>query len=53
MKRDYFIALEHHCNSQLELQEVLDQLAFDENGLIPIIAQDASISGHSDVCLDE
>ena len=42
MKRDYFIALEHHCNSQLELQEVLDQLAFDENGLIPIIAQDAS-----------
>ena len=43
MKRDYFIALEQHSNnSPLALPDVVDQLAFNEQGLIPVITQDAS-----------
>lgn len=43
MKRDYFIALEKHSNnSPLALPVVIDQLAFNEQGLIPVITQDAS-----------
>jgi phosphoribosyl-AMP cyclohydrolase len=43
MKRNYFIALEKRSNnSPLELSDVIDQLAFDEQGLIPVITQDAS-----------
>ena len=42
MKRDYFIALEHlENNSSLALNEVIEQLAFNEHGLIPVITQDA------------
>jgi phosphoribosyl-AMP cyclohydrolase len=42
MKRDYFIALEHlENNSSLALNEVIEQLAFNEQGLIPVITQDA------------
>ena len=42
MKRDYFIALEHlGNNSSLALNEVIEQLAFNEHGLIPVITQDA------------
>ena len=42
MKRDYFLALEQlHNNSLLALPEVIDQLAFNEQGLIPVITQDA------------
>ena len=42
MKRDYFIALEQlGKNSLLSLPEVIDQLAFNEQGLIPVITQDA------------
>ncbi len=42
MKRDYFIALEKNSNSSpLALPNVIDQLAFNEQGLIPVIAQDA------------
>ena len=43
MIRDYFKkveALEH--GSELELDEVIEQLAFNEQGLIPVITQDAS-----------
>ena len=42
MKRDYFIALEQlENNSSLALPEVIEQLAFNEQGLIPVITQDA------------
>jgi phosphoribosyl-AMP cyclohydrolase len=42
MKRDYFIALEQlKNNSSLALNEIIEQLAFNEQGLIPIITQDA------------
>ena len=42
MKRDYFIALEQlGNNSSLALPEVMEQLAFNEQGLIPVITQDA------------
>ena len=42
MKRDYFIALEQlGNNSSLALPEVIEQLAFNEQGLIPVITQDA------------
>ena len=42
MKRDYFIALEQlENNSSLALPEVIEQLAFSEQGLIPVITQDA------------
>ena len=38
MKRDYFIALEQlGNNSSLALPEVIEQLAFNEQGLIPVI----------------
>lgn len=43
MKRDFFINLEHlPHNSQLPLDGVIEQLAFDEKGLIPVITQEAS-----------
>ena len=43
MKRNYFIALEHYDNSvPLALPDVIDQLAFNEQGLIPVITQDAT-----------
>lgn len=43
MKRDYFIALEQYKNnSSLALSEVIEQLAFNEQGLIPVITQDAN-----------
>ena len=42
MKRDYFIALEQlGNNSSRNLPEVIEQLAFNEQGLIPVITQDA------------
>ena len=42
MKRDYFIAHERHSqNVPLKLSEVLDHLVFDQQGLIPVITQDA------------
>lgn len=42
MKRDYFIALEQlGNNSPLALPEVIEQLAFNGQGLIPVITQDA------------
>ncbi|KUJ84771.1 phosphoribosyl-AMP cyclohydrolase [Microbulbifer flavimaris] len=48
MIRDYFIGLEDHPNdSPVELSNVIDQLAFDDQGLIPVITQDA----HSKVML--
>jgi phosphoribosyl-AMP cyclohydrolase len=38
MKTDYFIAFEQlGNNSSLALSEVIEQLAFDEQGLIPVI----------------
>jgi len=43
LKRDYFIALEQKSNnSLLALPEVIEQLAFNEQGLIPVITQDAN-----------
>ncbi|AFT67187.1 MULTISPECIES: phosphoribosyl-AMP cyclohydrolase [Cycloclasticus] len=43
MKRDYFITLEQKSNnSLLALPEVIEQLAFNEQGLIPVITQDAN-----------
>lgn len=43
MKHDYFISLEtYDPNSPLALPEVIDQLAFNEQGLIPAITQDAN-----------
>ena len=42
MKSEYFIALEQNSNSSpLALPNVIDQLAFNEQGLIPVITQDA------------
>lgn len=42
MNRDYFIALEQHSsNSPLLLPDVIEQLAFNEQGLMPVIVQDA------------
>lgn len=42
MKRNYFQTLEQYSDStQLELAEVVDQLSFNEQGLIPVITQDA------------
>ncbi|MBC8282501.1 MAG: phosphoribosyl-AMP cyclohydrolase [Nitrospinae bacterium] len=42
MEREYFLALEKlKNNSSLALNEVLEQLAFNEQGLIPVITQDA------------
>lgn len=43
MKRDYFVALEQQGNNHtLPLDEVIEQLAFNEQGLIPVITQDAN-----------
>lgn len=43
MKHDYFIALEQKSNnSLLALPKVIEQLAFNEQGLIPVITQDAN-----------
>lgn len=43
MKRDYFIALEQLSNnSPLLLPDVVEQLAFNEQGLVPVIVQDAN-----------
>ena len=42
MKHDYFIAVEKLSNNDsLALTEVIEQLAFNEQGLIPVITQDA------------
>lgn len=43
MKRSYFQALEKNdVNLPLELTDVINQLPFNEQGLIPVITQDAS-----------
>jgi phosphoribosyl-AMP cyclohydrolase len=43
MKHKYFQKLEQHPdNAPLELSEVTDNLAFNEQGLIPVITQDAT-----------
>lgn len=43
MKHDYFLRLEPLPNSSsIPLPEVLEQLAFNDKGLIPVITQDAS-----------
>ena len=43
MKRSYFIALEQRDNNvPLPLSDVIDQLTFNEQGLIPVITQDAT-----------
>lgn len=42
MEREYFLALEKlKNNSSLALNEVIEQLGFNEQGLIPVITQDA------------
>ncbi len=42
MKRAFFKNIECYADaSELELDEVLDQLAFDVRGLLPVITQDA------------
>lgn len=42
MHHTYFKALERHSNdAPLALEDVIAQLAFNEQGLIPVIAQDA------------
>lgn len=42
MQRDYFTKLEKHdSDTPLVLADVIAQLAFNEQGLIPVIAQDA------------
>jgi phosphoribosyl-AMP cyclohydrolase len=43
VKRDYFIALEQRSNDiPLALSDVVGQLAYNEQGLMPVITQDAS-----------
>ena len=43
MIRDYFKKLEHASdNTSFKLDEVIDQLAFNDQGLIPVITQDAT-----------
>ncbi len=43
MKRSYFLELEHYDPTlPIELEEVIAQLAFNEQGLIPVITQDAT-----------
>ncbi|BFM18073.1 hypothetical protein R50073_42560 [Maricurvus nonylphenolicus] len=43
MKRDYFVERETLTQgSTLALDEVIDELAFNEQGLIPVITQEAS-----------
>ncbi len=42
MKYAYFEKLEHVCDSTaFKIAEVIDQLAFNDQGLIPVITQDA------------
>lgn len=41
MKRDFFIELEHRHNQRVALSDVMEQLAFNDQGLIPVITQDA------------
>ena len=42
MKREFFVALEQNVGvSVLPLAKVIEHLAFDEQGLIPVITQDA------------
>lgn len=42
MKRSYFLELENHpYSSELELEDVVKELAFDSRGLIPVITQEA------------
>jgi len=42
MKRDYFIDLENKDNQLLILNDVIEQLAFNADGLIPVITQDST-----------
>lgn len=43
MKRDFFINIESlSSGSSLSLTEVIDEIYFDEQGLIPVITQDAN-----------
>lgn len=43
MKHDYFVSLERHDNnSPLDLSDVIEQLAFNDQGLIPAITQDVN-----------
>ncbi len=45
MKRMFFQNLEHAaCNHTLPLTTLIDELAFNEQGLVPVIAQDADSS---------
>ena len=42
MEREYFRSLEYlTCETPLELNAVVDRLAFNDQGLIPVITQDA------------
>lgn len=41
MTHDYFIDLEHRDQELRPLTEVINQLAFNDKGLIPVITQDA------------
>lgn len=43
MNKDYFVALERHSNHiPLVLNDVIAKLAFNEQGLIPVITQDVN-----------
>ena len=43
MERAYFKALENlSADTEMELEAVVDQLAFNDQGLIPVITQDAT-----------
>lgn len=43
MQRAFFQSIEYHpADDPLELTEVIDKLAFNDDGLIPVITQDAS-----------
>lgn len=43
MLRDYFIGLEQHdAHTPIPLPDMLDHIAFNEQGLIPVITQDAT-----------
>ena len=43
MKHEYFQKLEHvEHNTAIDIAEIIDQLAFDSRGLIPVITQDAT-----------
>lgn len=41
MQRDYFIDLENRDHQRFSLNDLVDQLAFNEQGLVPVITQDA------------